>query len=428
MKANPTKMIVFRLASYALLGCMALYSAYSIYKAATNMYWDFPNYYVAAKLLTEGEKPAAFYDNQWYDEKAGEMGIEMTARFSPFPPITSLIMVPLTPFKPITAKLIWVLVNCTVLLLLIRLLLRVFRFDLIFALFLVFALGLALANNFKLGQFYLITVFGLFCAYSACLKGKFNHSGSILAVLTSIKYFPIVFLYGLSSRKSFFSFSCVILVLFLLQWPLFGWSAFEAYIQIFLNHLNGTIAGQGSHPIAFQSFDSFLSNVFVNKESDGVQAIIDWPSGKALGKYLIVAVVLFIAIRAIQKLKSVNATNLRDGKLMIAGMAFLTILPASATYHYVLLLFPFALLLKMTLGKTPAKTTILLMTLYVVVANSSGNTIPWRTGIEMVDLILSYPRLWAMTLLFLVSVRVVTKTEPGSERSSSTLTHHLLFQ
>ena len=147
--------IAIKIGFYLMLLTLAGYTLYSIYGATRQIKWDFPNYYVSSRLLLEGEHPSRFYNNTWFETKAHEIGIETPSRFRPFPPITSLIMLPLAKLQPLPAKQIWVLFNVLVLVFVIYLVGKICQFDRTLSAFLVLLSGASLAINFHLGQLYL---------------------------------------------------------------------------------------------------------------------------------------------------------------------------------------------------------------------------------------------------------------------------------
>src|SRR5258705_14007039 len=76
---------------------------------------DFPNYYVSAKLVADGHRLDSIYDDAWFNLQLKEYRFEQQGKFSPFPPPTVFVMMPLTPFDPLTAKRIWMIINLVLL-------------------------------------------------------------------------------------------------------------------------------------------------------------------------------------------------------------------------------------------------------------------------------------------------------------------------
>lgn len=395
---------LFRFVFYLTLAGLIAYSAFSIYASTRQMYWDFPNYYVSSRLILDGESVSQFYDNEWFESQASAIGIENPARFNPFPPVTSLIMLPLSGFEPLTAKRIWVLINVMLLVFVIWLSSKLFRFNMALSTFIILLSGTSLALNFRLGQFYLLILLLLLVVYFAYQKGYLRSSALLLSAITIIKYFPLVFIAGFLKRKYLFTFSFGIVLLILLQWLIFGTTTMQAYIQVLQNHLGGSIKGQGQHIISFQSYNSLFSNLFLPNPETSVPPLIDSAIGKSLAQIIVLLLIGGSALYTANKVR--RKSNAEDFTLIIVGMAALSLLPASASYHFVLLLFPFLLLMKHQLEKGNSKQNLLLIFLFTLVNNVLLLPIP-DLGVKGLDMLLDYPRLWSMTLLYFYSLRLL---------------------
>ena len=407
---------IYKYLFYLILTVLMAYSAFSIYASTRQMYWDFPNYYVSANLLSQGESVGQFYDNLWFENKASEMGIEHPARFNPFPPITSVLMLPLSGFEPLVAKRIWIAINALLLVLTVRLISRLFLFDYALSAFFLLLTGASLALNFRLGQYYLVILFLLLLVYGAYKKGKLRSSALLLSVITVIKYFPVVFIVGFLKRKYLLYFGTGTIVLILVQWAVFGTDAIQTYIGVLQNHLGGKIDGQEQASVSFQSFNSFFTNVFVGNSETGVSPIINWPLGKMIATLLVLFIVGGSALYAVYQIY-------RDGQspeliMIITAMAAMVALPASASYHYVLLLFPFLLLMKWKLGQGHVVQSLLITILFILVTNVLQIPIP-NTGLYFLDLILDYPRLWSMTILYFYSLKIILQSKGEVKRFSN---------
>src|SRR6266850_383146 len=72
---------------------------------------DFPNYYTSARLVIEGGKLTGLYDDAWFQKQIEREGIDQEGRFSPFPPVDALIMIPFASLSPQHALQAWTIVN-----------------------------------------------------------------------------------------------------------------------------------------------------------------------------------------------------------------------------------------------------------------------------------------------------------------------------
>lgn len=412
-----------------VLAFLGFYMGFAIFSASKDTYWDFPNYYTSSRLLAEGESVARFYDNAWFASRGHDFGFERVARFTPFPPATATLMLPLSGLTPIAAKRAWVVINVVLLLYAILLVQKLFKFDWLLSSFLILLLGSSLALNFRLGQFYLVILVFLLLSYQTYQQNKWGISAVLLSVITLVKYFPVIFISGFLNKKFLLYFSTSMTILLGLQWLYFGTDTLTTYLSILQEHLNGNIEGQGQHVIAFQSFDSLLANFFIQDAVANPAAIIDWPTGKSIGKALVLLLAAASAILTIRKVKSEDKAIRRDLVLVITGMAAFTVLPASAAYHFILLFFPFVLFFKLAYHETTLIQRGLLILLFALVTNSAYLNIPFTSGIAWLDLLLSYPRLWAMTVLYIYTLRIIHTTSfSDSNIDDTTLTYRDLIK
>src|SRR5580704_5278793 len=73
---------------------------------------DFPNYYLAARLLHEGWNLDRIYDWIWLQRIKDHWGLSQSlVGFAGLTPFSALPIVPLTVFTAITAKRIWIVAN-----------------------------------------------------------------------------------------------------------------------------------------------------------------------------------------------------------------------------------------------------------------------------------------------------------------------------
>src|SRR6266404_7431273 len=64
---------------------------------------DFPNYFTAAKIVADGGQTEKLYDDAWFQEQMHRYRTGTIGKFSPFPPPTALLLLPLASFTELTA-------------------------------------------------------------------------------------------------------------------------------------------------------------------------------------------------------------------------------------------------------------------------------------------------------------------------------------
>jgi hypothetical protein len=255
---------------------------------------------------------------------------------------------------------------------------------------------------------YLVMVTFLLLAMLTFKRGNVLVAGIILGVFTAIKYFPIVVIAGICAlclvesptvRRNYLLvtlyFMCTIVALLLLQVAFFGSQLMVEYLNVvLLPHLSSELPGQGMYSFPFQSWDSLARNLFVYDPVANPAPWIDWPAGRSIFKTIIsLSVIAITALVLFVNRRSPQRTNIY---LAMPALGSLVLLPASATYHFVLLLFPLSLLFSG--GCLDRRITSMMLVIYVAIG-----FIPYRAFFDLGKvnaLLFAYPRLWLITLLF----------------------------
>jgi len=423
-------------ASYKKIGEYILLSFFSgllitkgIMPAWHSVHSDFANYYVSAKLVADGVDLQNIYDNDWFQNKIKSYDINTPGKFSPFPPLTAWLLLPIASFEPLTAQRVFTLVNILFIAVGVVMLKKNTNWSLIQCATLLLGCGLGLVNNIAFGQVYLImTVFILIALF--LIKAKHSLiAGIILGVFTALKYFPIVIVAGLIltrardvknmfNLKEFFKnsysltsfYSIVILVLALLaQYVFFGSKIMSDFFQsALLPHLNGELSGQGLYSFQFQSWDVFFRSLFVYDSVFNPTPFLDWPNGHLIMKSMVTIIVFTLLSITLHKYRKVPLH--KEIYLALPILAALVLLPVSATYHFILSVPAIAILASSPLYSK--RETCLLLTLYGLLG-----LIPYGLAFNLGQswgLFFAYPRLWLVSALFLIATIPLLR-KPGKD-------------
>lgn len=368
---------------------------------------DFNNYFVASQLVVEGESIHQFYNNDWFSNKAKNMGIKSGAKFAPFPPPTAYILIPLTPFNPLTAKRIWLIINCLLLLLIVRKTKIYLQKSVTNTIIFVCLFAVPIANCINFGQIYLLlALLTTNIVLSHSKQTKFISSAIILGLGTAIKYVPILFAVYFykhrSKAKLWFLILGIILVVFGSIF-LTDQLAYKYFVQTFSSHLNGNLSGQGKYAVGFQSLDSLLNNLFVSDSILNPNPFIDSSILKPIIKFLVVLTIGTLLFFLLKK------SNYKLNPILISiGMigSFL-LLPATASYHFLLLFLPILLINKWLLS---FKTLHLIFcSLIFVVFIIQFHHIPEFVFSPTFNLLMHYPRFWCLLFVFLTLTLIYSK-------------------
>ncbi len=362
---------------------------------------DFNNYYASAKLIQKGESIHAFYSNDRFKEMAQSVGVKNGAKFSPFPPPTAVLYWPLSFFDLLTAKRIWLVFNLLLLVWLPFRMKRYFRSPvwenaLTLSLFVI-----PLSSNLHFGQFYFVTAFVLVEAIGYFLVTKKSMLSSVLiGVLASVKYVPILFLgylmrFSKESMKPIFTAIATVLVITGI-FVLIDFEAYGVYLHDLGGHVNGDLSGQGKYAIGFQSLDALFNNLFVADAVENPKPFFEAAWLKPVLKWMIVAVVGMACFLMLRKEKYAFSPS----TVSVGIIGVFVIIPASASYHFLLLILPIFFILRWLVKERSVGHFLITIALIFGAFSIQAYQIPSMEQWPFVDLLIHFPRLWLIVALF----------------------------
>ncbi|MCZ6521045.1 MAG: hypothetical protein O6848_06100, partial [Bacteroidetes bacterium] len=142
--------------------------------------------------------------------------------------------------------------------------------------------------------------------------------------------------------------------------------------------------------------------------------LINWPVGKTIAKFLVHSMVLTSMVWIIWKIRANKLVGEKDIYLYLVGLAALVLLPASASYHFLLLTFPMALMIKVAAPDTQTLRLGMLVVPYVLIGFIPYGYL-FAMGKEWV-VVLAYPRLLLVSIIYIFSLiftwQYIVKTNP----------------
>lgn len=384
-----------------LLACAtALFLAWrGIYPALTAVETDFPNYYTAARLLTDGRDIDSLYHDKWFQEQMAGYGINVQGKFSPFPPPTVFVMLPLAHLDVLTAQRVWTVLNILLTALLVSLMAQLLGWSRRSAWILLGLSGLAIANNFRFGQFYLVVAVAMTYSYMKWRSGKILPVGLLTGLVGVIKYFPFISMIQPLLRREFRVVAiCSITVLSVVAvsaWAL-GWDVFRDFLSGAIGqHVAGNI--QNPYVSTFQSFGSLARRLFLD---DPVLNPAPLVASTTLyyathhGLTVIVLVCVAVGIKRTKWLEFDQSTDLQYALLAVGG---LLASPATGTYHMLLVVPAIGLILKHSADHRGWN--IFFATTYACIGFIPYSFFSRFDG-HGIATVLAYPRLVLLTVLF----------------------------
>jgi len=396
---------------YLILAFLLIYLVRSaLIPAWSEVQSDFPNYYISSKILLEG-KSEKLYHNEWFHEKGKKMGIDGHTRFSPFPPLTALVMLPIAFFKPLAAKRIWTILNIFCLVIVIYFFHKITHWDYHLSAIFILLAGIGLASNLRLGQLYIIITALVLLSYILAENKKDYSAGFILALCTVLKYFTVAFILAYAFNKNWRLLGAAMVTtvfLLIIQYIIFGPSLMVSYFtDILFPHLEGKIQGQGEFSHIFQSWEVFLKNIFVDNAFENPNPMINWPMGKTIINFILIALVIVPLVYIFKKTSVFDNKTKLNIYLYTISLGVFVLLPLTATYHFMLISFPVILLLITIKSKLKPIWFWITISLYAAMG-----FIPYEFFFRLGDqlgLIFYYPRLWIVTALYFVCLLVTYK-------------------
>lgn len=365
---------------------------------------DFPNYWLSSKLFLDGESLVMFYDNDWFSQKGDEFEIK-DARFIPFPPLTALVLIPVSFLAPLHAKWVWITFNVLLLLYCIKLsvsLIDVTRTDVL----LVYALcAIPITNNFLLGQMYVILLWSMLESFRLLQSQKVWTASFIVMFTASFKYVTALLFIPfilVSRSKAWKAISVLVVLIAFLQVLLFGFEASWRWLEILISHLTGHIPGQGQHPYAFQSLESLLSNLFTYNPVYNPSPIAAGDFVKPIIKSAVYISFLSIAGFVVWRFRESDKMSLSKTLIIMMFFLMMALTPASATYHMILLIPSTLFVVELTRTEYSNFWIYLFLGCFALASNFLPHWVNVNTGHQVIDVSLRYPRLflvWAMFLL-----------------------------
>ena len=309
---------------------------------------DFPNYYVASKMIADGKDALDLYDKEKFQMHVYDYGVNAAAQFALYPPASALLMLPISGLQPLTAKRIWLLIQvCCIggLILLTTSLLNVTIFT---SGNLILLSGFNLSNDLMLGQIYIFITLLLFTGIYCVMKNKTIIAGISWGTVISLKYMPLAFIPTLIISKKWktllLMLMCV-LIIYGITSIMMGTHVVSQFISnIFIPHLKGDVAGERSWSLQYQSFEVLLNHLFIQDAVHNPHPLQDSLHFYYLIKFVIYSLVLGATIRIITIFR--NTPYFIPFSISSVTLSVLLLEPGSATYHLLFALLPLILIIR----------------------------------------------------------------------------------
>jgi hypothetical protein len=406
---------VHRNVSLALLaGLLAFIAGRGLVPSLTKVDSDFPNYFTAAKLVTEGADAGRFYDDAWFQTQMRRYGFDKPGKFSPFPPPTALLLVPLAKFEPLTALRIVTIGSVLLLAGVSVALAEIARWRRVDSAVFVLLSGFAIVNALRLGQPYIVASGLCVAGFYAYSKGRPFLGGLCFGLLLPIKYFPAaILLYFVIVRKWRVVAGGVTasLAVVALGVAVMGLKIHETFLRSVLgDHLTAHLTMQNPYSVAFQSFDTLSRRLFVFDAVLNPHPALSFAELQVVSVIVIKVAIVALTVAALTRVRQRRTEIPAEFGIGLLGVAFFLVAPATASYHLLFLWLPVGLLISY-FRRERATTPYAYATLG---AYTAIGFFPYKVAYAFdgagVLTILAYPRLFLLLAMFAICVSFALRT------------------
>ncbi len=401
-----------------LAGLVALLLLRGVMPALTAITSDFPEYFTSAKSVRDGQDAAKLYDGAWFREQTRRYAVgppENPGEFTPYPPPTALLLMPLTGFNPLTALRVVTAVNLLCLICSMLLLSMIFAWRLIDSALFVLLSGWALHTGLRFGHPYILISTFCLLGYYCYLKGRPLLAGLCLGVFVPIKYFPVMILAGFAVQRQWrvlLGGGMAIAAVVSVSIGVLGWKVHQIFIRdVFLNHLTGHLIAVPRFTAVFQSFDTLFERLFILDPARNPHPLLAAPLAATVAIISTKGALVLAAVMALIKLARGANPRAIAPIIGILGVLVLLIAPGSGTYAFVLLWLPVALLIDYFLSEHARVPAYLILSAYVLIGFIPYGLTRAFEGHSALT-VLAYPRLFLLLAMFAACIYGVAHPRP----------------
>lgn len=378
----------------ALIVGLSVLSVRVIPHAWRSLDTDFPNDYVAARLVRESYTVDRIYEWEWFEEQRVRMGVDYpTAGFIPHTPFSVLPMIPFTWFEPLAAKRAWITTSLLLLLGSITLISNISHLRWQWVATAAF-LSMPLYRNLEYGQFYVLVLSVLSLALWCYGRDYRFTAGLLTAIAAGLKIFPVLLIVFYLRKRDFralVGFAIGAVTVFGTSLYVFGWVACIRYVN---EILPAAMRGEAMDPFALaaNSISSVLHHIFILDPQLNSHPIVNEASLVGLiGPLLQILIWAPIALLC-SRTRDPRVDNLEWSGILIASLTIST-LPAS--YNFIVLLLPCAIWVGGCIREGCRWAAVAVAALYFLIG-----WLPLTSGGSRGFVaILAVPRLWCLLLL-----------------------------
>ena len=308
-------------------------------RAWRSLITDFPNYYVAAQLVHDGDDSSRMYEWTWIEREKDHRSIDAgVIGLAPITPFSTLVIWPLTSLAPLAAKHVWIVTNLLLLVPLAWFLQSMtglgYR-----RIALAFASSVPLYRNLEFGQLYVFVLFLIAAACWAYLRGFRASAGCLIALAAACKIFPVLFFFFFIQRRDWRALiwgAITGAAAVVMSVAVFGWNVHRTYLH---QVLPWALHGGGLQPYQVgASLSGVLHYLFLSEPQWNPHPWHSSPLCYALLLPTIQTLAMAPAILLIRRGSYTRDRILLEWSALLTASLAVSTIPAS--YNFVLMVFP----------------------------------------------------------------------------------------
>jgi Glycosyltransferase family 87/WD40-like Beta Propeller Repeat len=357
-------------------------------RAWRSLITDFPNYYVAARLVHEGDDTSRMYEWTWIEREKDHRSIDVgVIGLAPITPFSTLVIWPLAGLAPLAAKQVWIVANLLLLVPLAWFLQSMtglgYR-----RIVLSFALSVPLYRNLEFGQLYVFVLFLITVACWAYLRGFRASAGCLIALAAACKIFPVLFFFFFIQRRDWRALiwgAITGTAAVVTSIAVFGWNVHRTYLH---EVLPWALHGGGLQPYQVgASLSGVLHYLLLSEPQWNPHPWHYSPLCYALLLPTIQMLAMAPAILLIRRGSSTRDRVLLEWSALLTASLAVSTIPAS--YNFVLMVFPTCVVAAELLRRRWYLWTVALLVVYIGI----GFPMPSPHGMTGLWILLYVPRL-----------------------------------
>ena len=353
---------------------------------------DFPNYYMAARLVHEHYDTSRMYEWTWLQREKDHLGVDRrVVGLLPITPFSTLAVWPIAELKPLTAKHVWIVFNLLLLIPLAWMLRRMTGLS-YSRIVLVYALSFPLYRNLEYGQFYILLLTLIVAACWCWLRGWQVAAGALVVVAAGCKVFPLLLLVWFLRRRQWralWSAAVTGVACVGLSIAAYGVAANRTWLREILPWVTRG-EGLGTFITGWASISEVLHGLLLTEPQWNLHPWHESLMAYSVLESLLPMIVLAPAILLIQRKDVGRERVLMEWSALTTAALAVSTIPAS--YNFVLVVFPVCVLAGMLLERKQYGWLAGLAIAFLGI----GYPLPIPAWVPGLAVLLWIPRLWLM--------------------------------